>query len=207
MKSKNKGIVSGIFKGIIIVLLLVVFILNVYVIMQSKTKSNSVPSIFGYKPFIVLSGSMEPKISVGDLIIVKEVDPSKLKVNDVVAFRDPENFVITHRIINVVEESNDICFETKGDNNNVQDEGLTCSDSIEGKYYSKISKIGNIILFIQNPLGFTIMMMLIFIICIFIYMFESRKVNRQMKLENEKELKEFEEFKKAKELAKKKGND
>ena len=101
MKSK-KGRILRVIKGIVICLLLIVLMINVYVMIQAKSKPNSVPSVFGYKPFIVLSGSMETEIYVGDLVFVKEVDPSTLQVNDIIAFRDSDNLVTTHRIINVV---------------------------------------------------------------------------------------------------------
>ena len=195
MKSKKKVTILGIIKGIIIGILLVILMLNIYVMVQAKAKPNSVPSIFGYKPFIVLSGSMETEIYVGDLVIVKEVDPSTLEVNDIIAFRDSENLVTTHRIINIVNTDKGKCFETKGDNNNTKDDSIVCPDSVEGKYHSKISKIGNAILFIQQPLGFAVMMMSIFIICIFIYLISNRNINKQI---SDDELKEFEEFKKAK---------
>ena len=95
-----------------------------------------------------------------------------------------------------------MCFETKGDNNNTIDEEYVCSENIEGKYSSKISKIGNAILFIQEPLGFTIMMMSLFIICIFIYSLENKRINKNFTVINNEEMKEFEEFKKAKEMKK-----
>ena len=195
MESKKKVTILGVIKGIIIGILLVILMLNIYVMVQAKAKPNSVPSIFGYKPFIVLSGSMETEIYVGDLVIVKEVDPSTLEVNDIIAFRDSENLVTTHRIINIVNTDKGKCFETKGDNNNTKDDSIVCPDSVEGKYHSKISKIGNAILFIQQPLGFAVMMMSIFIICIFIYLISNRNINKQI---SDDELKEFEEFKKAK---------
>ena len=195
MEQKKKGIVSRIIKGIIIGLLTIILIINVYVMIQAKSKPNSVPSVFGYKPFIVLSGSMETEIFVGDLVIVKEVEPATLRVNDIIAFRDSENLVTTHRIVNIVNTDKGRCFETKGDNNNTKDNSIVCPESVEGKYHSKISKIGNAILFIQQPLGFAVMMMSLFIICIFIYFISNRNINKQISNE---ELKEFEEFKKAK---------
>ena len=195
MESKKKVTILGVIKGIIISILLVILMLNVYVMVQAKAKPNSVPSVFGYKPFIVLSGSMETEIFVGDLVIVKEIDPSTLEVNDIIAFRDSENLVTTHRIINIVNTDKGRCFETKGDNNNTKDDSIVCPDSVEGKYHSKISKVGNAILFIQQPLGFAVMMMSIFIVCIFIYLISNRNINKEI---SDDELKEFEEFKKAK---------
>lgn len=198
MKQKKKSKISRIIKGIILLLLFAVLMINVYVIIQAKTKPNSVPSVFGYKPFIVLSGSMETEIYVGDLVFVKEVDASSLQVDDIIAFRDSENLVTTHRIVNVINTNEDVCFETKGDNNNVKDDSIVCSDNIEGKYQTKIAKIGSMILFIQEPIGFSIMMMCILIVCVFAYLLENNKINQQIELENEEERKEFEEFKREK---------
>jgi signal peptidase len=200
MEKNKKGKVSRIAKGVVIVILSIILIMNVYVFIQTKTKPNSVPSLFGYKPFIVLSGSMENEIYVGDLVIVKEVDPKTLQVNDIIAFRDSENYVTTHRIINVVNTDKGKCFETKGDANNTKDNDIVCSDSIEGKYSSKIHAIGNAILFIQQPLGFAVMMLSIFIICILIFFISNRKINQKI---TDEELKEFEEFKKLKKQEKK----
>ena len=73
------------------IILIPVLLGNLYIIYQSKTNKDKVPSLFGYKPFIVLSGSMEGKIHKGDLIITKQTNPKKLKVNDIIAFRYSEN--------------------------------------------------------------------------------------------------------------------
>lgn len=67
MKEKTSKIIKGIVVGILAIILTI----NVYVMVQTKTKPNSVPSIFEYKSFIVLSGSMETEIYVGDLVFVK----------------------------------------------------------------------------------------------------------------------------------------
>ena len=189
-------------KWIVISILGLILLINIYIIAQSKLKPNRVPSVFGYKPFAVLSGSMQPNIMVGDLIFIKKTDINKLKKNDIIAFRDKDNLVTTHRIIKVVKKGNEKCFETKGDSNNVKDEELACKKNIEGKYAKRYAKLGNFILFIQKPLGFTVMMMTLFIICVLIYIIQDKTSSKKEKKMSEAELKEFEEFKKAKELAK-----
>ena len=151
------------------------------------------PSIFGYKPFVVLSGSMETKINVGDLVIVKKTNTDNLKVNDIIAFRNSDNTVTTHRIIEVTSEG---CFVTKGDNNNIQDDGIVCSKSIEGKYVKKFAKLGNFIMFIKKPLGFVVLMLSLLIICAVIYLLSTNGFAK-LTVSNE-ELKEFEEYKKNK---------
>ena len=193
--TENKSIVLKVLKILCIVILSLILVLNIFVMIQAKANPNKVPSVFGYKQFIVLSGSMESKIEVGDLVFVKEIDVDKLKVDDIIAFRDKDNLVTTHRIIKEVNTDHGRCFETKGDNNNTKDENVVCASAIEGKYSKKISKVGSIILFIQQPLGFMIMMLTILIICMFIYFVSNKKINSQISAEK---LKEFEEFKKEK---------
>ena len=63
-RSNKLKIVGKIINGIIITLLVLILLINILIIIQTKTKPDSVPSVFGLKPFIVLSGSMESKISV-----------------------------------------------------------------------------------------------------------------------------------------------
>ena len=182
------------FKIIIITVLLVILIINVSIIIQTKTKPNLVPNILGFKPFIVLSGSMESKINVGDLVFVKEVNPSKLQVGDIIAFRDSENIVTTHRIVDIETKDNGLCFVTKGDANNANDDGIVYSNMVEGKYQTKIAKLGNAILFIQQPVGFVIMLMAILIICLLVYLCQSKKVTKEEKFKSEEERQAFEEF-------------
>ena len=181
-------------KVLIIALLVIVLLVNISIIIQTKVNPKSVPSVFGYKPFIVLSGSMETEIFVGDLVIVKEIDPSTLNKGDIIAFRDSDDIVTTHRIVDVVTENSQLCFKTKGDANNANDSELVYSNIVEGKYQTKVSKLGNVILFIQEPMGFAILMMSIFIVCIFIYLYQNRKINEETKFKDEEERKAFEEF-------------
>ena len=182
------------FKIIVITILLVILIINVSIIIQTKTKPNLVPNILGFKPFIVLSGSMESKINVGDLVFVKEVNPSKLQVGDIIAFRDSENIVTTHRIVDIETKDNELCFVTKGDANNANDDRIVYPSMIEGKYQTRIAKLGNVVLFIQQPVGFVIMLMAISIICLLVYSCQNKKVNKEEKFKNEEERQAFEEF-------------
>ena len=188
---------------IIIIALVLLLLFDVIIVIKSKTNPDKVPGIFGYKPFIVLSGSMMSKIEVGDLVFVKETDATTLKENDIIAFKDDENLVTTHRIINVINENGEISFETKGDSNNVKDEKRVYPKDIEGIYVFKIEKLGKFILYLQEPQGFSIMMLAILIIGAILFMMDNRKANKEEKNLDEEYLKEFEEFKRKKEEEKK----
>lgn len=204
MEKSKKEIIFKSLKIFLVSILSIVLLFNIYIMIQAKSSPNKVPSIFGYKPFVVLSGSMEKTINKGDLIFVKTVDSKKLNVGDIIAFRNTDNTVTTHRIKEVVKASNKTCYKTKGDNNNDVDSEITCNNLVEGKYISKISKVGNIVIFVQEPMGFTIMMLTILIICIFIYFLGSKKIDDEMVIKDEEELKAFKEFKKNREKGDKK---
>lgn len=196
-KKENKAL--KVIRYIIYVILLIILCINFIIIIQSKVRKDKVPSIFGYKPFIVLSGSMQPNIMVGDLVLVKNVDAKELKVNDVIAFRDGDKIVTTHRIVDTDTSTGEKCFVTKGDSNNTKDEKLVCKNKIEGKMVKRIPKLGKAVNFIQQPLGFIIMMMTIFIIGLIIYLVEDKRIDGNYKKMSEEDLKAFEEFKKSKE--------
>ena len=95
-------------KKVIIVLVLILFIVivtvGITIIYKSYSEPNEIPAVFGWKPFIVLSGSIEDTIMPGDLILTKEIDALELKKGDVISFRTNKYTVITHRIINIVDE-------------------------------------------------------------------------------------------------------
>jgi len=92
---------------------------------------------------IVLSGSMTPLMLPGDMIIEKSVDPSELKVGDVIAFHPPGNksYFVTHRIISL-EEGKKRMFQTKGDANNAQDDFKVPASNVVGKLIFVIPFVG-----------------------------------------------------------------
>lgn len=189
MKEKTKWYKSWSNWGMIIacIILVSVLILNLYVMFQAKTNEDKVPSVFGYKPFIVLSGSMETKIHKGDLILTKIVNPETLKVDDIIAFRDSENTVTTHRIVDIVVEDGITYFITKGDQNNTQDRNLVEFDDVEGIYIARIPSLGAMMDKLSEP-G-TIVVVIVGVTAIFVigFLMSSKK---QQDLER-KELLEF----------------
>lgn len=138
---------------ILCLVLLPVLVVNVTMIAQSFLQPDKVPGFLGYKPFIVLSGSMQPLILEGDLIITREEDVHSLKVDDVIAYRFGENAVVTHRILAVEEFKGQPLFTTKGDFNNVEDKDKVVASRVEGKYILRVPGLGRFAMFLQTPLG------------------------------------------------------
>lgn len=110
----------------------------------------------GLMPFTVLSGSMEPVYSAGDLIYVKEVDPFELEEGTIITFMLSEDTIATHRIVEVVPDAEDdtvIRFKTKGDANESEDGGLVHYKNVIGVPIFSVPKLGYVANFIQEPPG------------------------------------------------------
>ena len=203
---KRKFKVSTILRWIFYVLAFIIIFLAGMVIYKGYRYPDKIPDIFGYKPMIVLSGSMESEIYRGDLVFVKEVDTSTLKKNDIIAFRSTNDIVSTHRIANIVTEDGKKYFVTKGDNNNSEDDDLVAMEDVEGIYVSRIPKLGSILMFIQRPTGLIIVVLAILFIGISILYIRNLKSENKRLKELEEERREFEEFKKEKEKKKEKND-
>lgn len=188
---------------LVIILLPILFVCTV-ILINSITRPNEVPSFFGWKPFIVLSGSMETEIYSGDIAVVKEIEPSKLKVGDIIAYKN-DDIVITHRIVKIVNDDGTTKYITKGDNNNTEDRDYVLPENVEGLYKFKISKLGNFSIFIQTPTGMIACLSIPLILLILVQFSENKKNKKEVaeKEEKQKNLeKEIAELKKQNEKLK-----
>jgi len=112
--------------------------------------------LIGLRPFVVLSGSMEPNYHVGSLIYVKDVDYRELKVGDPITYMLDQNTVVTHRIIEVLPDAEDpdtIRYFTQGDANDVADGSSVHYKNIIGKPVFSIPYLGYLSNYIQHPPG------------------------------------------------------
>ena len=98
---------------------------------------------FGFRPAFVPSGSMEPNIHHGDLVLAGPTSPTTLKVGDIAMYEMPGRLRILHRI-QAIERDQDQnrYFVFKGDNNNVADPVKVRDNQIKGKYIGRIPKVG-----------------------------------------------------------------
>ncbi len=143
--------------GIVLcVILIPMLIINITLIIKSNTDKDSVPSIGGYVPMIVLTDSMYPDIKSGDLIICHTIKAEDVKEQDVIAFFDPAgngSSVVTHRVVEIVTEDGKLSFRTKGDNNNIEDKVSVPAENLVGIYKTRIPLLGNVAMFMQTTTG------------------------------------------------------
>lgn len=110
--------------------------------------------VFPVFPSVILTGSMEPEIMPGDIILVKKIGIDEVDVGDVIMFNNGEGIYITHRIIEKSDETGDVLLVTKGDNNSGADGGSINSSQLKGKVIAIVPYIGKATLFFRN--GFKI---------------------------------------------------
>lgn len=125
--------------------------------------------IMGYQVYTVISGSMEPKYSVGDLLYVKKIDVNTIKVGDDITFVLNEDLVVaTHRVVRVDAENQR--FYTKGIANEVEDSEPVHFNNVIGVPKFSIPKLGYVSDFVQNPPGMyiTIGIGIILILLVFV---------------------------------------
>ncbi len=193
VQKENKRIqtIGRIISAILTIMLIPMILLNFTLIIKSFINPNEIPDIFGYKSFVIVSGSMEPTIMTGDAIIVKEVPKEEIKLKDIISFMQGETNV-THRIVEIVEEDGVKKYKTKGDNNNIEDKELVTYDQIEGKYQLKINQFGVIIEILKSKITLTILVFIV--ILLYCYKAETDKKRKRRKQKREKyEIKKREE--------------
>jgi signal peptidase len=120
--------------------------------------------------FTVISGSMKPKYDIGDVLISKKVDASKIKVGDVISYQGTKGGfagkVITHQVIGVTKsESGKYIFRAKGLANLVEDPAVS-EDQVYGVVMYRSVILSTIYRIVSTNVGFYIFIIipLVFII-------------------------------------------
>ena len=132
----------------------IIILFNVTCFIKRTAFGDSCPTVFGIGAAVVISGSMEPNISLYDLVIIQERE--EYHENEVVIFRG-NTYCVTHRIVGMeTDESGAVWVTTKGDANNAPDSPIPLTD-IVGKVIITIPKVGYVQNFMQSPLGFLLL--------------------------------------------------
>lgn len=163
-------IVKKVLRWILSIVLISIILINFTLIIKSEVNKEKIPDFFGYTPFIILSGSMEPTIKTNDVIITNKIAESNIQVGDILSYQSSEDdIVITHRLIEIKEENGQKIYIFKGDNNTTEDEEKVTYSNIQGKYLYSIPYIGTLVTYVKTPSG---MAMVIAVILLIFVIFE-----------------------------------
>lgn len=163
MKNNNKKIsISNIISTIFLFICVAVLIVTIVFVISSTGDK----FVFGYKPYLISTGSMEPEYRTHGIVIIHKEDYDDIKVNDVVAFEaaDLGNQGAMHRVVEITDEG----FVTKGDNNGNPDDKLVTKNNYVGKavwhtnaltgYVDKLLEPNGLITYLVFPLAGIIML-------------------------------------------------
>lgn len=158
-KSKEKNLRQKLMSGGITLLLVVAVCLCLFIVVQVLSRGHA--SLGGYSCFKVVTGSMEPELSVGDLILTKKTPAEDIAVRDVVSFyaQSPGMIgnIITHRVVDkIVADDGTVRLLTKGDANLSMDGYAVTDEILIGKvvWESGDSLLSDILSFLSNKYGF-----------------------------------------------------
>lgn len=198
--------VLHIIKNIFVWLVVVIAVcMMIFTIISVNTFDRADRNLFGYKAFIVLSDSMKATdFGAGDLVLVKEVDPSTLKEGDIIAYQSAgdENYgeVITHKIRRLTTDAEgNPGFITYGTTTDTDDENIVTYSFILGKYRTKLPGVGKFFQFLKTTPGYIVCIFLPFLLLILIQGINSVRLFKQYKQEQIAEM-EAERDKQRKEL-------
>lgn len=108
----------------------------------------------GVQTFTVLSGSMEPAIATGDLVLGRTVQAREVRVGDVVSFRSPtDERLITHRVVGMQARGRSIAFMTMGDANTGHEEWAIPESGSVGRITARVPGLGHLANRAGSPLG------------------------------------------------------
>lgn len=172
-----------VFNGLIIVALILAVGMASLLAFSARRSRDAIPTVMNHKVLAVISGSMEPSIRTGDVIIVQPLaDPAEqVQDGDIITFRTREkaDMLITHRVIGTVKVNGQpTAFVTRGDANDAEDLSTVLPAQVVGRYQWRVPYFGYISAFIRTPAGIALFVILPGIILIGL---EFRKLWQAMK--------------------------
>lgn len=161
MKNKKIKMISN----ILFIVFMTIMTLLIFITGQSRFTGRE-PSLFGYRMYVVESGSMLPTLDIDSIIIVREYTSKKIKKDDIVTYyAGNENIRVTHRVVKVVEKGSQ--FITQGDANNTEDPNILKGDRIIGKVVLSIPYVGKIFRVTSSRVGISLLITIGFMYFVF----------------------------------------
>lgn len=157
------------------------------------TPTGKAPNILGYSMLTVLTGSMEPTIPEGSLIITRQTNAEEIRSDDVITFytsiQGYDGVINTHRVVEVTDEEGSLAFRTKGDANPIDDTRLVAAELLVGKVVFHSYLLGMLISFLREPYVFLPLVLIPLFILILRSAFRLIRIAREEFRQAEEEVK------------------
>ena len=114
----------------------------------------------GWRMGNVVSGSMEPTVGVGSMILTRPASVSDIEEGDIIAFKsdDKTDSMVIHRVVDITYIDKVAQFRTKGDANIHEDRQLVPAESVEGRVILCVPRAGRVVTFLGTPQGIGMML-------------------------------------------------
>lgn len=145
--------------------------------------------VFQFKPYVVLTESMEPVIDVDDMVIVLNPNLDKLEVGDIITFKADIDYngtkeTVTHYIHTITENNDgDRIFRTNRYGSTTPDTWILRDSDIIGVYGFRIRQLGVVVNFIKSPFGIAAVSVNLIVIGAIVYLVKSGKKEKIEKVE------------------------
>jgi signal peptidase len=108
---------------------------------------------FGWRVDSVYSGSMEPAMKVGGVVITRPASPGEIRIGDIITFNSPKgNALTSHRVV-AIEDGPAAGFQTKGDANEEADPFIVPAQKVAGVVCFRLPYLGYVASFMKTRLG------------------------------------------------------
>ena len=193
---KVLNIIKTVFLWLVVVMAVTMM---VFTIVSVNTFDRNDRDIFGFRCYIVLSDSMSATdFDAGDLVLVKEVDPTTLKEGDIIAYQsqNSKNYgaTVTHKIRSKTTDKNgNPGFITYGTTTGVDDENVVTYPFVLGKYQMALPGVGTFFQFLKTPQGYIVCILIPFLLLILyqglncVKIFKLYKAEQMAQLQAEKD--------------------
>jgi signal peptidase len=113
------------------------------------------PYVLGGRSFTVMSGSMEPAIHTGDVVVDETIAPRDARIGDVVTFPDPHRGgkLVTHRLRSLRRAGASMSAVTKGDANNTVERWRVPANGTIGRVVYRVPQLGYAMSYVRTPYG------------------------------------------------------
>lgn len=176
------------------IVVVIAVLMMIFTIVSVNTFNRNDRNLFGLRFYVVLSDSMAATdFDAGDLVLIKEVDPTTLQEGDIIAYQsqNSENYgaTVTHKIRTKTTDANgNPGFITYGTTTGVDDETVVTYPFILGKYQMALPKIGTFFQFLKTPQGYIVCILIPFLLLIIYQGLNCVKIFKMYKAEQMAEL-------------------
>ncbi len=161
-------------------------LLALYILLELFLPNMTI-KVFQFKPYVVITESMEPVLNVDDMIIVTNPNVDKLEVGDIITFKADIDYngskeIVTHYIFSITEDGDDYIIRTNRYGSTVPDTWILRSADVIGVYGFRIPQLGVFINFVKSPFGIAAIAVNAVVIGAIIYIVKSGKKEKDQKI-------------------------